>query len=223
RKTGARKGDDSRADTGTQDADPARKTGARKGDDSRADTGTQDADPARKTGARKGDDSRADTGTQAADPCSGTDAAGRLSIHAKFDGEIQLCEDKETKRVFRCGRRGVCAAALSGDGRLAALGFYDGHLRLMESGNGTLRWEVSSGSMITRVCFDPAGALLLAGCAGGAIHVYRLADGRRLHLLAGHSAPVTSFDFSSGGLLLRTGSEDGEFRLWQLDYEYTLS
>lgn len=157
---------------------------------------------------------------QAADPCAGTDAAGKVVLRAQFDGEVRLSEDGKTKRLLRCGRRGLSSAALSGDGHCAALGFHDGEIRLIKTEERSLCWKRSNESMVTRLCFAPSDTLLTAGLASGTILIYDLSDGRVLHLLTGHTAPVTGLRFSADGRMLRSDSEDGGTQLWQLDYEY---
>ncbi|MEE6261873.1 WD40 domain-containing protein [Plantactinospora sonchi] len=63
------------------------------------------------------------------------------------------------------------------------------------------------------VAFAPDGALL-AMARGHFVEVIDRADNRTIGLLAGHSGPVTSVDWSPDGTRLATASDDGTARIW---------
>ena len=155
------------------------------------------------------------------DPCRCTDQKSGRSLLARFEGDILIREPDGTRRTIRTGRRGVCAAALSGDGKRSSLAFFDGKLIMLDNREGRICWERSGGHMATRLCFDPAGVFLLAGREDGTILVHDPDDGRILKVLTGRKSSVTAMVFSEDGQFLRSDTEDGGVRIWQFDYKYT--
>jgi WD40 repeat protein len=155
------------------------------------------------------------------DPCRCTDDKSGRSLLARFEGDILIRERDGTRRTIRTGRRGVCAAALSGDGKRSSLAFFDGKLIMLDNREGRICWERSGGHMATRLCFDPAGVFLLAGREDGTILVHDPDDGRILKVLTGRKSSVTAMVFSEDGQFLRSDTEDGGVRIWQFDYKYT--
>ena len=155
------------------------------------------------------------------DPCRCTDQKSGRSLLARFEGDILIREPDGTRRTIRTGRRGVCAAALSGDGKRSSLAFFDGKLIMLDNREGRICWERSGGHMATRLCFDPAGGFLLAGREDGTILVHDPDEGRILKVLTGRKSSVTAMVFSEDGQFLRSDTEDGGVRIWQFDYKYT--
>ncbi len=155
------------------------------------------------------------------DPCRCTDQKSGRALTASFDGDVLIRGKDGSSRTIRTGRRGVCAAAMSRDGKYSALGFFDGKLIVLENRDGRICWEKSGGHMATRLCFDPAGGFLLSGREDGTILVHDPDDGRILKVLTGRKSSVTALIFSEDGQFLRSDTEDGGVRIWQFDYRYT--
>ena len=155
------------------------------------------------------------------DPCRCTDQKSGRALTASFDGDVLIRGKDGSSRTIRTGRRGVCAAALSRDGKYTALGFFDGKLIVLDNRDGHICWEKSGGHMATRLCFDPAGGFLLSGREDGTILVYAPDDGCILKVLTGRKSSVTALVFSEDGQFLRSDTEDGGVRIWQFDYRYT--
>ena len=155
------------------------------------------------------------------DPCRCTDQKSGRALTASFDGDVLIRGKDGSSRTIRTGRRGVCAAAMSRDGKYSALGFFDGKLIVLENSDGRICWEKSGGHMATRLCFDPAGGFLLSGREDGTILVHDPDDGRILKVLTGRKSSVTALIFSEDGQFLRSDTEDGGVRIWQFDYRYT--
>jgi WD40 repeat protein len=66
------------------------------------------------------------------------------------------------------------------------------------------------------VAFSPDGKLLASGDRVGAVHLWRVADGKLVQTLLGHSEWVRTVAFSPDGRLLASGSFDKTARIWQL-------
>lgn len=75
----------------------------------------------------------------------------------------------------------------------------------------------------TCVAFSPKGIYVASVGSEHAIRVWDSRTGRLLHILRGHSSPVTTLAFSRDGSLLASGDggsnerQQGEVRLWDLD------
>jgi len=66
------------------------------------------------------------------------------------------------------------------------------------------------------VAFAPNGATLASGSADRTVRLWRVADGRLLHTLEGHTDQVDSVAFTPDGATLASGSVDDTVRLWRL-------
>ena len=75
------------------------------------------------------------------------------------------------------------------------------------------------------LAFDPNGELCASSGHDGLIVIFRIKDGRLLHILEGHQRRALSLQFSPGGTLLISGGGEGSVRLWSVSegkllYEY---
>lgn len=158
---------------------------------------------------------------QPPDPC--VCAVGGLLLRTDYDGTVRLLRsgDESLLRTVRAPIRGVTAAALSQDGRWAALGCMDGSTALLDLHTGALRWQQrGDGATVTALALLPRSGYLLAGCGNGAVLVRAGADGSLCRVLTGHSGAVRAISCSPDGLMARTDGEDGLIQIWQFDYEY---
>ena len=66
------------------------------------------------------------------------------------------------------------------------------------------------------VAFSPDGLTLASGSRDGAIMLWDVRTGKKIHTLQGHEHPVSSVAFSPDGGTLASGSRDGTILLWEL-------
>jgi hypothetical protein len=69
---------------------------------------------------------------------------------------------------------------------------------------------------VAGVAFDRAGDTLAAACGDGKLRLWRVADGKLLHALAGHEGSVNCLCCSPDGRHLASGGADGVIVLWDL-------
>jgi WD40 repeat protein len=62
--------------------------------------------------------------------------------------------------------------------------------------------------------FSPDGRLLAMGDFAGDIHLWHVAERKKLFTFKGHARPVWSTVFTPDGAILASGSDDGTIRLW---------
>ena len=113
----------------------------------------------------------------------------------------------------------VEGSALSPDGKTAAV-LSPHELVLLD----TRTWRVTSTVPISRrpnsqalLAFSPDARLLLTPGPDFSISVRAAADGREIHRLIGHKAPVTALVFSPDSQKALTGGRDGSVRLWDVN------
>jgi WD40 repeat protein len=71
-------------------------------------------------------------------------------------------------------------------------------------------------SVVTAVAISPDGRLVAAAGDDHLVHLWSLADGRRLHSLRGHLDWVRSLSFSADGARLASGGDDRRVLVWDL-------
>jgi WD40 repeat protein len=117
------------------------------------------------------------------------------------------------------------AAALSPDGKLAALGgqegeppnSYRGELYLWDVVRGQSAGRLDSEeSTVQAVAFSPDGRMLAAGHLSGALEVWEMATRQKRLELNGHRQSVACLAFSADGKLLASGSGDRTALVWDL-------
>ncbi|MGV7224095.1 MAG: WD40 repeat domain-containing protein [Nitrospinales bacterium] len=75
---------------------------------------------------------------------------------------------------------------------------------------------------VMTVAFAPDNRTLATGGADSKIRLWRIADGRQMATLSGHTMRVTCIAFSRDGHLLASSSADGSLRLWQIQNQSQL-
>ena len=110
------------------------------------------------------------------------------------------------------------AVRFSNDGRLVAVGYHEGWVRLWdwESGRKTGEFQKHFGQVPT-VAFSADGTLLASGGDGDEkVVLYSVATVRVLKTLEGHTGGVKSVAFAPDGKSLAAAGNDGTIRLWNL-------
>jgi len=105
--------------------------------------------------------------------------------------------------------------SFSPDGRLGAVGSYDGNIYVFATGDGRqLARLPAHGMRVYDVDFSPDGKLLASAGHDNHVCLWRVEDWRRLRSLGGHGAPVRAVRFLPGGRRLVSAAEDGTWMLW---------
>ncbi len=112
----------------------------------------------------------------------------------------------------------VRAAAVGGDGKIAASVGDDGRV---------IVWDVNSGEMLHRFYCEidnvrrvmeisPDGKLLAVGGKDADVRIWDLESGALKFTLKGHSIGVRPVKFSPAGKLLASGGKDGDVKIWDM-------
>ncbi len=108
----------------------------------------------------------------------------------------------------------ITSVAVSRDGRHALTGGADGSAVLWSIPTGTPEHRLDGAERsITRVAFAPAGNLVLAASADGAVRTYDVATGDLAATLP-HASRVRDAAFSADGRLVATTVGDRRVRIW---------
>ncbi|KAM0786878.1 hypothetical protein ACM66B_002303 [Microbotryomycetes sp. NB124-2] len=116
----------------------------------------------------------------------------------------------------------VTSVGFSTDGEFVATGGMDGRVRVWKhvknSSNDWLQWEfltdLEGPDEVNWIDWHPKGTLLLAGGADGTVWLWNLPTGVTMHVLSGHTAPVTCGRFTPDGKRIVTCSEDSTLIYW---------
>src|SRR5687767_2533857 len=76
--------------------------------------------------------------------------------------------------------------------------------------------QVGEPSVVTAVAISPDGRLVAAAGDDHLVHVWSLADGRRLHSLRGHGDWIRSLSFSVDGTRLASAGDDRRIIVWDI-------
>jgi len=111
-------------------------------------------------------------------------------------------------------RTNVLAAAISGDGQLAATATHDGVLRIWSVDRGEPVGPILQHSnSVLSIGFSPDSQKILTASSGGAA-VWVWKTGALAFPQLKHDAPVHLAKYSPDGLRMVTGSQDGSLRIW---------
>ncbi|MEQ8786629.1 MAG: c-type cytochrome domain-containing protein [Pirellulaceae bacterium] len=116
----------------------------------------------------------------------------------------------------------VSAVAFQPGGRLLATGgglaSRGGELKLWNAADGQLVLDLSAAhaDTVLAAAFSPDGELLASGGADNLVQVHRVADGKLVATLPGHTAHVLGVSFSGDGKLLASCGGDRVVKLWDV-------
>ncbi len=147
------------------------------------------------------------------------DPAGDVLLTGR-DGRLRLVSGGRVLLVPDV--TGVRGAEISKGGRVAVVRF-DGAkgnpspvVRLMELRSGKPLLEVDHGAPVTAAALSGGSALLATGGSDHVVRLWRVANGRQLRVVKGHSGSITAVAFSTRGTLLATAATDGLGRVWNV-------
>jgi WD40 repeat protein len=138
------------------------------------------------------------------------------SIIADGDRAV-VVRDARTLRPLRRFPVSGTAAAVSPDGRLAALGAGDGSVRLLDLRSGALRTAAGRhDGRVNAIVFAPDSRTLVTSGADGRAIVWDAAHATLVERLAGHAGPVSQTAIAPDGRTAFSASDDGSVIAWDL-------
>ncbi|MDO5066416.1 MAG: WD40 repeat domain-containing protein [Propionibacteriaceae bacterium] len=151
-------------------------------------------------------------------PDGGQLAAGVLLPEGGFEIRVWDSHSGKRLRTFNGFDWGV-AARWSPDGaRILAQDIENGPVQVIDALSGELIQNFDPDEAEEDAAFDwePATNTVALGREDGAITLWRLDDGKRLHQLRGHAGGITSVQFSTDGSHLVSLSTDRTVRVWDV-------
>jgi len=148
-----------------------------------------------------------------------------------FSVRIWNANESESLHILRGHTDRVRTVAFSPDGTLLASGGEDNEIRLWQVADGqlirTLRGhggrtgdgfnllftDMTKG--VRDLAFSPDGTVLASAGSDGTVRLWRIADGKLLKTLSGHTNVVNKVAFSPDNRLLASGSGDSTIRVWR--------
>lgn len=141
---------------------------------------------------------------------------GRVNVWDLFGDRSEKIREYETGNSGS-GSFGLCVD-LSRDGKFTASGHQNGAVYVFNNDTGRLQYSLPGlVKPIRTVAFSPAGTRLAAAGDAGVIAVYDTKHGEHVGNLAGHTAWITSIDWSDTGEYLLSGAFDGKVKVWSID------
>ncbi|XP_065422568.1 telomerase protein component 1-like [Chrysemys picta bellii] len=136
--------------------------------------------------------------------CLGTSAGG-LETWGLHEGSRLLATDAHQGQVTGC--------CVSPDRRQLASISLDGHLKLWDSAQGHLTWELDLSCPLNCAAFHPDGQLVATGGWDGAVTTLGLQNRSVSSVLSGHDTSVRAVSFSPAGTMLASGCLSGTVHL----------
>jgi WD40 repeat protein/DNA-binding SARP family transcriptional activator len=134
------------------------------------------------------------------------DAAGRVQLHQLADG-AQVLMIAHPQRVH--------SISFSTDGRQFVTGCFDTFVRVWETSNGQLIYQLEGHrGGVYSVSWSPDGNLIATGGYDTMIRIWNATSGEALRVLRGHIGNVNGLDWSPNGRLLVSAGHDETIRLW---------
>ena len=164
---------------------------------------------------RQGSKTEVATGVPAKD--ASISAAGEVLLTGG-DGRLRVVTGGAPRLVPHVAH--ALGADLSASGALAAVRlvgkppFASPKVQLVDLRTGKVRLQVDHGEPATAAAVGVGDTLLATGGNDHVVRLWRISDGRLLHVLTGHVGPITAIAFSPRGSLLATASTDGIARVW---------
>jgi WD40 repeat protein/DNA-binding SARP family transcriptional activator len=145
-----------------------------------------------------------------------TERGAQLVTTSGAEGATVI-RDAASLRPLRRLRGGGTRSALSGDGRVVALGAGDGSVRLLDLRTGDLRVATDGhDAAVTDLRFTPDSRTLLAAWADGRVDAWNVADARRIGTFSGHAGTVSVVTIAPDGRTAYSAGQDGTVIAWDL-------
>ena len=127
--------------------------------------------------------------------------------------------DMRTGRLLRTlAEHGDSArGALSGDASTAVSQGATPVLHVWDTATGGELGQVPLSSNIFTAAFAPDDRTVAVGCENGMVHLVSVRPVRELRRFRAQTSPVKSVGMSADGKLLLSSSEEGSFRLWDVE------
>ena len=111
----------------------------------------------------------------------------------------------------------VKCVAVSGDGRVVAVGTYSAVVLVYSAAHGKLKHRLTGHTrLVACVAISGNGGYIVSGSFDHTLRVWNGITGEQLHVLDGHSNLVTSVGLSSDGRRAVSASDDQTVRVWDV-------
>lgn len=145
-----------------------------------------------------------------------TTCDGRINVWSLSTPEGSKIQEYETGSPG-AGSFGLCVD-LSRDGKFTASGHQSGAIYVFNNDTGKIQYSLPGlVKPVRAVAFSPAGTRLAAAGDAGLIALYDMKHGEHVGQLTGHTAWITSIDWSDTGEYLLSGAFDGKVKVWSID------
>lgn len=136
----------------------------------------------------------------------------------RLEDQLVLADSTTGERLLALmdDHEGIMAVAFSPGGKMLAVGYGDGTVKLCESSTGReLARLTGHGAAVKTLAFSPDGSRLATAGQEGVMRLWDITLGIELLALRGHTDEVTSIAFSPDGQILASASLDGTVRFWR--------